>query len=177
MSSKETKIDEPRINRQITAQTIRLVGANGEMVGVVPLREGLASAEIQGLDLVEVSPNAQPPVCKILDYGKWRYHEQKKLQEARKKQKIIQIKEVKLRPGIDVHDLGIKLKAVEKFLAEGDKVKFTLRFRGREMAHQDLGYKLLLKVRETLGDKIKVEHEPKAEGRQVIMVVSPAAKH
>jgi len=177
MSSKETKIDEPRINRQITAQTIRLVGANGEMVGVVPLREGLASAEIQGLDLVEVSPNAQPPVCKILDYGKWRYHEQKKLQEARKKQKIIQIKEVKLRPGIDVHDLGIKLKAVEKFLAEGDKVKFTLRFRGREMAHQDLGYKLLIKVRETLGDKIKVEHEPKAEGRQVIMVVSPAAKH
>jgi len=177
MSSKDTKIDEPRINRQITAQTIRLVGANGEMVGVVPLREGLASAEIQGLDLVEVSPNATPPVCKILDYGKWRYHEQKKLQEARKKQKIIQIKEIKLRPGIDKHDLEIKLKSVEKFLAEGDKVKFTLRFRGREMAHQELGYQLLMKVRETLADKIRVEHEPKAEGRQVVMVVSPAAKH
>jgi translation initiation factor IF-3 len=177
MSSKDSKIDEPRINRQITAQTIRLVGANGEMVGVVPLREGLASAEIQGLDLVEVSPNATPPVCKILDYGKWRYHEQKKQHEARKKQKIIQIKEVKLRPNIDPHDLGIKLKAVEKFLAEGDKVKFTLRFRGREMAHQEIGMNLLRKVRETLADKIKVESEPRAEGRQVVMVVSGAVKH
>jgi translation initiation factor IF-3 len=116
-------------------------------------------------------------VCKILDYGKWRYHEQKKQHEARKKQKIIQIKEVKLRPNIDPHDLGIKLKAVEKFLAEGDKVKFTLRFRGREMAHQEIGMNLLRKVRETLADKIKVESEPRAEGRQVVMVVSGAVKH
>lgn len=177
MSSKDTKIDEPRINRQITAQQIRLVGANGEMVGVVPLREGLASAEIQGLDLVEVSPNATPPVCKILDYGKWRYHEQKKVQEARKKQKVIQIKEIKLRPGIDKHDLEIKLKAVEKFLAEGDKVKFTLRFRGREMAHQEIGLQLLQRVREQLADRIRVDNEPRAEGRQVVMVVSPATKH
>lgn len=177
MSSKDSKIDEPRINRQISAEKIRLVGADGEMVGVVSVREGLAAAEAAGLDLVEVSPNAEPPVCKVLDYGKWRYHEQKKLQEARKKQKIIQIKEVKLRPGIDPHDLGIKLKAVEKFLAEGDKVKFTLRFRGREMAHQDIGLALLQRVRETLIDKIKVDQEPRAEGRQVVMVVSPAAKH
>ncbi len=177
MSSKDTKIDEPRINRQITAQSIRLVGPNGDMIGVVPLREGFASAEAAGLDLVEVSPNAEPPVCKVLDYGKWRYHEQKRVQEARKKQKIIQIKEIKLRPGIDQHDLEIKLKAVEKFLAEGDKVKFTLRFRGREMAHQQLGMQVLHRVRETLGDKIKVDNEPRAEGRQVVMLVSPGVKH
>ena len=176
MSSKDSKIDEPRINRQITVEKIRLVGADGEMVGVVPLRDGIAAAEAAGLDLVEVSPNAEPPVCKILDYPKWRYHEQKRVQEARKKQKIIQIKEIKLRPGIDPHDLGIKLKAVEKFLAEGDKVKFTLRFRGREMAHQEIGLEVLRRVRETLGDKIKVDNEPRAEGRQVIMLVSPA-KH
>jgi translation initiation factor IF-3 len=177
MSSKDTKIDEPRINRQIFAEKIRLVGADGEMVGVVTAREGLLAAEAAGLDLVEVSPNAAPPVCKILDYGKWRYHEQKKIQEARKKQKIIQIKEIKLRPGIDPHDLGIKLRAVEKFLNEGDKVKFTLRFRGREMAHQELGMQLLRRVREQLADKIKVEMEPRSEGRQVTMVVSPAVKH
>ena len=174
MSSKDTKIDEPRINRQITAQQIRLVGPTGDMIGVVPLREGLASAEAAGLDLVEVSPNAEPPVCKVLDYGKWRYHEQKRIQDARKKQKIIQIKEIKLRPGIDQHDLQIKLRAVEKFLAEGDKVKFTLRFRGREMAHQELGLQLLQRVREQLADKIKVDNEPRSEGRQVIMLVSPA---
>ncbi len=169
--------DEPRINRQITAEKIRLVGANGEMVGVVPLREGLASAEIVGLDLVEISPNAEPPVCKILDYGKFRYHEQKKQQEAKKKQKVIQIKEIKLRPNIDPHDLGIKLKQVEKFLGEGDKVKFTLRFRGREMAHQEIGMNLLRKVQEMLEGKIKVDQSPNMEGRQAVMVVSPAAKH
>ena len=177
MSSKDSKIDEPRINRQIVAEKIRLVGADGEMVGVVSVRDGLAAAEAAGLDLVEVSPNAAPPVCKILDYGKWRYHEQKRVQEARKKQKIIQIKEVKLRPNIDPHDLGIKLKAVEKFLGEGDKVKFTLRFRGREMAHQEIGMNLLRKVRETLGDKIKVESESRSEGRQVVMVISCNTKH
>lgn len=174
MSSKDSKIDEPRINRQITAEKIRLIGADGEMVGVVPVREALAMAEVVKLDLVEVSPNAAPPVCKILDYGKWRYHEQKKQQEARKKQKVIQIKEIKLRPGIDKHDLEIKLKAVEKFLAEGDKVKFTLRFRGREMAHQQLGLDVLRRVRETLGDKIRVDSEPRTEGRQAVMMVSPA---
>lgn len=174
MSSKERRGDEPRINRQITADKVRLVGANGEMVGVVPIREALASAEVQGLDLVEVSPNAAPPVCKILDYGKYRYHEQKKQQEAKKKQKIIQIKEIKLRPNIDPHDLGIKLKAVEKFLSEGDKVKFTLRFRGREMAHQDIGMNLLRKVQEMLEGKIRVDQHPNMEGRQAVMVVSPA---
>ena len=178
MSFKDKRAsDEPRINRQITAEKIRLVGANGEMVGVVPLREGLASAEIAGLDLVEISPNAEPPVCKILDYGKYRYHEQKKQQEAKKKQKVIQIKEIKLRPNIDPHDLGIKLKQVEKFLSEGDKVKFTLRFRGREMAHIEIGMAVFKKVVEMLEGKIKIDQHPNMEGRQAVMVVSPAAKH
>lgn len=178
MSSKDTKINEPRINRQIFADKIRLVGADGEMVGVVSVREGLRMAEEARLDLVEVSPNAQPPVCKILDYGKYKYHEQKKAQEAKKKQKIIQLKEIKLRPGIDPHDLEIKLKAATKFLAEGDKVKFTLRFRGREMAHQELGLGLLKKVQEILEGKIKIDQHPNMEGRQAVMVVSPAStKH
>lgn len=175
MSFKDKRAsDEPRINRQITAEKIRLVGADGGMVGVTTVREGLRLAEEAGLDLVEISPNAEPPVCKVLDYGKYRYHEQKKQQEAKKKQKVIQIKEIKLRPGIDPHDLGIKLKQVEKFLAEGDKVKFTLRFRGREMAHQEIGLNLLAKVKETLADKIRVDQEPRSEGRQVVMMVSPA---
>ena len=170
------KSGEPRIGRQITAEQIRLVGADGEMVGVVSIREGLRMAEEAGLDLVEVSPGAAPPVCKILDYGKFKYHEQKKAQEAKKKQKIIQIKEIKLRPSIDPHDLEIKMRAVHKFFEEGDKVKFTLRFRGREMAHQQLGMRVLHKVREQLGDTIRVEHEPSFEGRQVVMVVA-SAKH
>lgn len=177
MALKEKRGPEPRINREITAEKIRLIGAKGEMIGITSVREGLAAAEAAQLDLVEISPDAEPPVCKLLDYGKFRFAEQKKLQEQRKKQKVIQIKEIKLRPGIDPHDLGIKLRQVEKFLAEGDKVKITLRFRGREMAHQEIGMNLLARVRETLADKIRVEHEPKAEGRQVVMVIAPAGKH
>ena len=176
MSLKEKRGPEPRINREIIADKIRLIGATGEMIGITSVREGLAAAEAAALDLVEISPDAEPPVCKLLDYGKFRFAEQKKLQEARKKQKVIQIKEIKLRPGIGAHDLEIKLRQVEKFLSDGDKVKITLRFRGREMAHQDLGLALLQRVRETLADKIKVEHEPKSEGRHVIMVIGPA-KH
>jgi translation initiation factor IF-3 len=176
MSSKDVRINEPRINQQIRAEKIRLIGADGSMLGITNVREGLAAAEAAGLDLVEISPNAEPPVCKVLDYGKYKYAEQKKLQEARKKQKVIQLKEIKLRPGIDKHDLEIKLRAAHKFLDEGDKVKFTLRFRGREMAHQEIGYALLQRVKETLADKIKVEHEPSMEGRQVVMVVA-SAKH
>lgn len=174
MSFKDKRSDEPRINRQIVADKIRLIAANGDMIGVTTTREGLRLAEEAGLDLVEISPGAVPPVCKILDYGKFRYHEQKKQQEAKKKQKIIQIKEIKLRPNIDPHDLGIKLKAVEKFLAEGDKVKFTLRFRGREMAHQEIGMNLLRKVQEMLEGKIRIDQHPNMEGRQAVMVVSPA---
>ncbi len=168
--------DETRINDRIRVPQIRLVDQDGNMIGVVSVGEGLRMAAEAGLDLVEVSPNASPPVCKILDYGKFKYEQQKKAHEAKKKQKVIHIKEVKLRPNIDKHDLEIKLKAVTKFLDAGDKVKITLRFRGREMAHQELGMKLLDKVREMLADKIKVEHEPSFEGRQVVMVVSPAPK-
>ena len=177
MALKEKRGPEPRVNREIVADKIRLIGADGEMVGVTNVAEGLRIAAAAGLDLVEISPNAEPPVCKVLDYGKFRFAEQKKFQEQRKKQKVIQIKEIKIRPGIGQHDLDIKLKAIHKFLDEGDKVKLTLRFRGREMAHQELGMAVLLKVRDTLGDKIKVEHEPKAEGRQVVMVIAPSGKH
>lgn len=176
MSSKDIRIDEPRINQQIRAEKIRLIGADGDMVGVTTVQEGLRAAEAAGLDLVEISPNAEPPVCKVLDYGKYKYHEQKKLQDARKKQKVIQLKEIKLRPGIDTHDLDIKLRAAGKFLDDGDKVKFTLRFRGREMAHQEIGLALLQRVRETLADKIRIEFGPSKEGRQVVMVVA-SSKH
>ncbi len=176
MALKEKRGPEPRVNREIIADKIRLIAANGDMIGVTSVAEGIRTATEAGLDLVEISPNAEPPVCKVMDYGKFRFAEQKKFQEQRKKQKVIQIKEIKLRPGIGAHDLEIKLRSVQKFLDEGDKVKITLRFRGREMAHQELGMAVLMKVRETLADKIKVEHEPKTEGRQVIMVIAPA-KH
>ncbi|ACJ00192.1 translation initiation factor IF-3 InfC [Rhodospirillum centenum SW] len=143
------------------------------MVGVVSLRDALIAAEEAGLDLVEVSPNADPPVCKILDYGKFKYEAQKKANEARKKQKIIEVKEVKLRPNIDDHDYDIKMRNMRRFLEEGDKVKVTMRFRGREMAHQDLGMVILVKVRDTLEDLAKVEQMPKLEGKQMIMVLAP----
>ncbi|OIR00818.1 translation initiation factor IF-3 [mine drainage metagenome] len=165
--------DGPRVNNEIESRTIRLVDADGEMVGVVSLREGLEMAAEVGLDLVEVSPNAEPPVCKILDYGKFKYEAQKKKAEARKKQKVIEVKEIKLRPGIDDNDYGVKLRAMRKFLEEGDKVKVTLRFRGREMAHQDLGMKVMDRVRAELDDLAKVEQFPKMEGRQMVMVVAP----
>lgn len=154
-------------------RSVRLVDANGEMVGVVSLRDALYAAEEAGLDLVEVSPNADPPVCKILDYGKYKYEAQKKANEARKKQKIIEVKEIKLRPNIDEHDYEIKMKAMRRFLEEGDKVKVTMRFRGREMAHQDIGMNVLVKVREALDDLGKVEQMPKLEGKQMIMVLAP----
>ncbi|OYQ36419.1 translation initiation factor IF-3 [Niveispirillum lacus] len=170
---REPQRDGPRINREINVRSVRLVDANGEMVGVVSLRDALYAAEEAGLDLVEVSPNADPPVCKILDYGKYKYEAQKKANEARKKQKIIEVKEIKLRPNIDEHDYEIKMKAMRRFLEEGDKVKVTMRFRGREMAHQDIGMAVLVRVREALDDLGKVEQMPKLEGKQMIMVLAP----
>lgn len=155
---------------------MRLIDDAGEMLGVMTAREALQKAQDAGLDLVEISPNADPPVCKILDYGKFRYQEQKKKAEAKKKQKVIEIKELKLRPTIEQHDFDVKMRAAIRFLEEGDKVKFTLRFRGREMAHQALGMKILDKVKETLADKMKIEQEPKMEGTLAIMVVSPIGK-
>ena len=165
--------DGPRVNTEIDANSIRLIDADGEMVGVVSLREGLDMAAEVGLDLVEVSPNADPPVCKILDFGKFKYEIQKKKAEARKKQKVIEVKEVKLRPNIDDNDYEVKMRSMKKFLEEGDKVKVTLRFRGREMAHQDLGMKVLERVREELDELGKVEQHAKMEGRQMVMVIAP----
>lgn len=143
------------------------------MIGVKPTNEAIDIAADHGLDLVEVSPNAEPPVCKILDYGKFKYEEQKKRNEAKKKQKVVSIKEIKMRPGIDVHDYETKMKAARKFLDNGDKVKVTIRFRGREMAHQDLGLKVLVKMRDELEEITKVEQMPKSEGRMMTMVLSP----
>jgi len=143
------------------------------MVGVIGLKEAIEMAFEVGLDLVEVSPNAEPPVCKILDYGKFKYEAQKKANEARKKQKVIEVKEIKMRPGIDDHDYEVKMKAVRRFLDEGDKVKMTIRFRGREMAHQDLGLKVLQRVQEEVAEIAKVEQHPRPEGRLMTMVIAP----
>ncbi len=143
------------------------------MVGVVSKEEGLEIAVDAGLDLVEISPNADPPVCKILDYGKYKYEAQKKANEARKKQKVIEVKEIKMRPGIDEHDYQVKMRSVQKFIGGGDKVKLTIRFRGREMAHQDLGMKVLDRVRSDVDEVAKVEQFPKSEGRLMTMVIAP----
>ena len=145
----------------------------GEQVGVVTIGRALEMADEVGLDLVEVSPNADPPVCKLLDYGKFKYDAQKKAAEARKRQKTVDVKEIKMRPGINQHDYDVKMRAINKFLEEGDKVKVTLRFRGREMVHQDLGMKVLDRVRDDLGEVIKIEQWPKMEGRQMTMVMVP----
>lgn len=153
--------------------SVRLVDENGEMVGIVSLRDALGRAVDAGLDLVEVAANASPPVCKVLDYGKFKYEEQKKKNEARKKQKVIEVKEIKFRPTIDENDYQVKMRAMIRFLEEGDKVKVTLRFRGRELAHQDLGMKVLIRVRDELEEQAKVEQMPRMEGRQMIMVLAP----
>jgi len=157
----------------ITSPQVRLVDENGEQVGVVSTADALRRAESVGLDLMEVSPNADPPVCKILDYGRFRYEAQKKKNEARKKQKIIEVKEIKMRPNIDTHDYEVKMRAIHRFIEEGDKVKVTMRFRGREMVHQELGKQVLDRVREEMEEKAKVEQFPKLEGRQMTMVMAP----
>ncbi|MFP6730598.1 MAG: translation initiation factor IF-3 [Alphaproteobacteria bacterium] len=161
------------MNEFIEADPIRLVDQDGEMVGVVPRERGIDLAREVGLDLVEVSPNADPPVCKLLDYGKFKYIAQKKANEARKRQKTIDVKEIKMRPTIDNHDYLVKLRFMEKFIESGDKVKVTMRFRGREMVHQDLGMKVLMRVRDDLDAHAKIEQFPKVEGRQMTMVMSP----
>ena len=167
------KDDGPRVNDGIRAPSIRLIGAGGEQVGVVTVREGIQMAEEVGLDLVEISPNAEPPVCKIMDFGKYKYEQQKKANEARKKQKVIEIKEIKMRPTIDDHDYDVKMKAMKRFFDDGDKVKVTLRFRGREMAHQHLGMELLTRVQKDTETFAKLEQYPKMEGRQMMMVLAP----
>jgi translation initiation factor IF-3 len=163
----------PKINDAIRARDVRLIDETGQNVGVVSRFDAQERANKVGLDLVEVSPDADPPVCKILDYGKFKYQEQKKAAEARKNQKIVEIKEIKMRPSIDEHDYDVKMRAIRRFFEEGDKVKVTLRFRGREMAHQNLGYDLLQRVKTDLLEASKVESEPRLEGRQMVMVLAP----
>lgn len=165
--------DEHRINNRIEAREVRLVDEDGSMVGVVPTREALLRAEDAGLDLVEISPNADPPVCKILDFGKFKYEAQKRANVARKKQRVIEVKEIKMRPGIDDNDYNIKMKKVHTFLTEGDKVKVTMRFRGREMAHQNIAMDILDRVRDEVKELAKIEQFPKMEGRQMVMVMAP----
>lgn len=165
--------DGPRTNEDIRVPKVLLIDEHGEKQGIVPTTAAIEAAQEAGLDLVEVSPNADPPVCKILDYGKFRFQEQKKKNEARKKQKVVEVKEIKLRPNIDDHDYDVKARAMHRFFEEGDKVKVTLRFRGRELAHPELGMKLLQKVRGDFEETAKVEYEPRMEGKQMIMILAP----
>lgn len=165
--------DGPRANEEITARTVQLIDDKGENRGKTDIDVALALAAEAGLDLVEIAPNSDPPVCKILDHGKYKYQAQKKAAEARKKQKVVEIKEIKMRPNIDTHDYDVKMRSILRFFEEGDKVKLTLRFRGREMAHQELGVALLNKVRDQVDDIAKVESEPRLEGRQMVMVLAP----
>ncbi|MGQ9688239.1 MAG: translation initiation factor IF-3 [Desulfobaccales bacterium] len=162
-----------RINKDIRASEVRLIGEDGQQIGVMPLKDALALAAEAHLDLVEVAPQANPPVCRIMDYGKFKYQQSKKQQEARRRQTTIQVKEVKVRPKIEEHDMGFKLKNIRRFLADRDKVKVTMIFRGREMAHQDRGYAILRQMVEALADVGQVEQEPRHEGRTLFMIIAP----
>ena len=173
MNNTSSSQEGPRINELIRADSVRCIGADGEQLGVIPINEALKIAENLSLDLVEIQPNVNPPVCKILDYGKFKYEAQKRKNEARKKQKIIDVKEIKLRPNIDNNDFVVKMKQVKKFIENGDKVKITLRFRGREMAHQTLGATVLDRVKDDTEELCKVETLPKLDGRQMVMILAP----
>lgn len=166
-------VNGPKANEAIKAREVRLILADGQNVGVVSIKEALLKAKDAGLDLVEISPGAQPPVCKVLDFGKYKYELQKRKNEAKKKQKVVEVKELKLTPMIDTHDYDVKLKNAKKFLSAGNKVKFTLRFRGRELSYQQQGLDVLLKIKEDLADLGKVEQEPKLEGKMMGMLVVP----
>jgi translation initiation factor IF-3 len=172
MAATPTK-DGPRINEDIRAPRVLLIDENGEKQGEMPLAAALEAAAEAGLDLVEIAGTASPPVVKILDFGKFKFQEQKKKNEARKRQKVVELKEIKLRPMIDDHDYDVKVRAMTRFFDEGDKVKVTLRFRGREMAHQHLGVDLLMRVKRDFEAVAKVESEPRLEGKQMTMVMSP----
>ncbi len=165
--------DGPRVNEEIRAAQVRLIDQDGEMQGVMTARDALLRAYSVGLDLLEISPNADPPVAKILDFGKFKYEQQKKKNEAKKKQKVIEIKEIKVRPNIDENDYQVKMRAMKSFIGEGDKVKVTLRFRGREMAHQEIGVRVLERIRTEMDPVTKVEQLPRMENRQMVMVLSP----
>jgi len=172
-SYRSKKDSGPRTNEHITASEVRVISSKGEQLGIISIREALNHAEDEGFDLVEVSPDAKPPVCKIIDYGKLKYREQKSKKEAKKKQKTIEVKEIKMRPGIDTHDYQVKLKALHKFIDGGNKVKVSMRFRGREMEHQNIGINLLNKLTAEVSEYAKVEVPPKSEGRQIMMILVP----
>ncbi|HLH93853.1 MAG TPA: translation initiation factor IF-3 [Xanthobacteraceae bacterium] len=172
-TEKPVQKDGPRLNEEIRTREVQLIDQTGVNLGVIDTQTALAKAVEAGLDLVEIVPNNNPPVCRILDYGKYKYQAQKKAAEARKKQKVVEVKEIKLRPMIDDHDYDVKMRSMQRFFEEGDKVKVTLRFRGREMAHQELGTQLLNRVKDDTTKYAKVEQEPRFEGRQVVMVLAP----
>jgi translation initiation factor IF-3 len=165
-----------RVNRQIRISPVRVINPDGEQAGIIPIEQAMAMAEEQGLDLVEVAPLARPPVCRIMDYGKFKYEEQRQAREARKRQHHVQIKEVKMRPGIEDHDFEFKTRHARRFLEEGNKVKLTMMFRGRQMAHPEFGRQVLDRVSTLLQDVSKVEQHPQLEGRSMVMVLAPTAK-
>ena len=167
---------ELQINEEIRDKEVRVIGAEGEQLGIMSSRDAYNMAQEKNLDLVKIAPQAQPPVCRIMDYGKFRYQEQKKAQEMKARQKVIQVKEVKFRPATDENDYQTKLRALRRFLADGDKAKVTLRYRGREMAHQDLGAQIMHRIRDELAEEAQIELQPKLEGRQMIMVLAPKRK-
>lgn len=161
------------MNEKIRAPEVRVIGHDGQQIGIIPIRKALELAAMEHLDLVEVAPNADPPVCKVMDYGKFKYQQNKRSQEAKKKQTVIQVKEVKIRPKTDEHDLQVKIRHIKRFLAQKDKAKVTILFRGREIAYADQGMKVLERIREELKDEILIEQQPKMEGRNLIMIVAP----
>jgi translation initiation factor IF-3 len=161
------------VNEKIRAPEVRVIGHDGQQLGIIPIRKALELAAMEHLDLVEVAPNAAPPVCKVMDYGKFKYQQNKRSQEAKKKQTVIQVKEVKIRPKTDEHDLQVKIRHIKRFLAQKDKAKVTILFRGREIAYADQGMKVLERIREELKDEILIEQHPKMEGRNLIMIVAP----
>jgi translation initiation factor IF-3 len=169
--------EQQQVNDAIRAREVRLIGANGEQLGIQPLREALRMAQEQNLDLVNVAPQAKPPVCRIMDYGKYRYEQSKREKEARRNQKIVQLKEVRLSPSIEDHDVQTKLKNVVKFLEQGDKVKLSIRFRGREITHQDLGRRVLVRMAKEVKEISDIERQPKLEGRQMIMILTPKSSN
>ncbi|MDX1917376.1 MAG: translation initiation factor IF-3 [Rickettsiaceae bacterium] len=168
-----SKSNFPRANKEIKAQKVRLVGSDGEMIGVVPLQEAIYTASKEGLDLVEISPTVDPPVCKILDFGKYKYEAKKKLQDSKKKQKVVVLKEIKFRPNIGSGDFDVKMRSIFKFIEEGDKVKISMIFKGREIVHHELGHNIFNKIVAIIGEKAKIEFEPKMEGKQMLMVIAP----
>ena len=170
---KRTKARGPRSNNRITSPEVQVINSDGENLGVINIQEAISIAQKENLDLIEIAPNAKPPVCKIMDMGKYKYDQQKKLNKAKKKQKKIELKEIKLRPVTEVHDYTFKIKNAQKFIAKGDKVKFTIRFKGREMQHANLGNELMEKIKVDTKEIGKVELQPKLEGKQMIMVIQP----